>query len=65
MPFGDVRHYMGFGARHSHKIAPWAVNTQGDTGLPWQARYELLNGVIVRGWQEHDERIQQLEQRWI
>lgn len=55
--------YIGFTAQDILKIAPWAVNTQGDTDLPWTARYELLNGLIVKGWQEHDERISTLEQR--
>lgn len=52
--------YVGFTAQDLHKVAPWAVNTQGDTGLPWQARYEFLNGVIVKGWQEHDDSIESL-----
>ena len=53
--------YVGFTAQDLHKAAPWAVNTQGDTGLPWQARYEFLNGIIVKGWQDHDARIAKLE----
>lgn len=52
--------YVGFTAQDLREAAPWAVNTQGDTGLPWQARYEFLNGIIVKGWQDHEQRIQQL-----
>ena len=52
--------YVGFTAQDLHKVAPWAVNTQGDTGLPWQARYEFLNGIIVKGWQNHESQIQAL-----
>ena len=55
--------YVGFTAQDLHKAAPWAVNTQGDTGLPWQARYEFLNGIIVKGWQSHDSQIQSLTAR--
>ena len=53
--------YVGFTAQDMHKVAPWSVNTQGDTELPWQARYEFLNGIIVKGWQEHEARIVALE----
>lgn len=52
--------YVGFTAQDMRKVAPWSVNTQGDTGLPWQARYEFLNGIIVKGWQEHDDSIESL-----
>lgn len=52
--------YVGFTAQDLHKVAPWSVNTQGDTGLPWQARYEFLNGIIVKGWQDHESQIQEL-----
>ena len=44
--------YVGFTAQDMVKIAPWAVNTQGDSGLPWQARYEFLNGLMVKAIQE-------------
>ena len=60
-PFGDVRHYMGFGARHSHKVAPWAVHTQGDTGLLWKMRQEFLMAPTVRAVQQLDERLKALE----
>lgn len=55
--------YVGFTAQDMHKVAPWSVNTQGDTGLPWQARYEFLNGIIVKGWQEHEQKIADLTTR--
>lgn len=55
--------YVGFTAQDMHKVAPWSVNTQGDTGLPWQARYEFLNGIIVKGWQELAKRVDELEKR--
>ena len=60
-PFGDQRHYMGFGARASHKVAPWAVHTQGDTGLPWKMRQEFLMAPVVRAVQQLCERIIALE----
>mgnify|MGYP001602780408 FL=1 len=60
---GYTGDYIGFTAQNMQKVAPWAVNTQGDTGLPWQARYEFLNGLMVKGWQEHDSRLSLLEQR--
>ena len=60
-PFGDVRHYMGFGARHSYKIAPWSVHTQGDTNLPWKMRQEFLMAPTVRAVQQLDERLKALE----
>lgn len=53
--------YVGFTAQDLHKVAPWAVNTQGDTGLPWQARYEFLNGLIVKGLQQLNARLAKLE----
>jgi len=53
--------YVGFTAQDLHTVAPWAVNTQGDSGLPWAARYEFLNGLIVKAWQDHDSRITKLE----
>ena len=62
-PWGDVRHYVGFGARHSHNVAPWAVHTQGDTGLPWKMRQEFLMAPTVRAVQQLDERVKQLEAR--
>lgn len=52
--------YVGFTSQDIRAVAPYAVNTQGDTGLPWQARYEFLNGIIVKGWQEHDETLSSL-----
>ena len=55
--------YVGFTAQDMHKVAPWSVNTQGDTGLPWQARYEFLNGIIVKGWQDHESQISSLRER--
>ena len=60
---GYTGDYIGFTAQNMQKVAPWAVNTQGDTGLPWQARYEFLNGLMVKGWQEHDSRLALLEQQ--
>ena len=60
-PWGSVQHYVGFGARHSHKIAPWSVNTQGDTELPWQMRQEFLMAPAVRAIQQIDERLAALE----
>ena len=62
-PWGDVRHYVGFGARHSRPIAPWTVNTQGDTGLPWKMRQEFLMAPTVRAVQQLDERLRALEAR--
>lgn len=62
-PFGHVRHYVGFGARHSYKVAPWAVHTQGDTGLPWQMRQEFLMAPAVRAIQQIEERLTVLEAR--
>ena len=62
-PFGDVGHYAGFGARHSHKVAPWSVNTQGDTGLPWQMRQEFLMAPVVRAIQQLTEKVAALEAR--
>ena len=62
-PFGDVGHYAGFGARHSHKIVPWAINTQGDTGLPWQMRQEFLMAPAVRAIQQLAEKVAALEAR--
>lgn len=52
--------YVGFTAQDLVKVAPWAVNTQGDTGLPWQARYEFLSGVMVKGWQDHESKLESL-----
>ena len=62
-PFGNVGHYVGFTAQDIHKVAPWAVNTQGDTGAPWQARYEFLMAPVVGAVQNHEYRLRQLEQR--
>ena len=62
-PWGDQRHYMGFGARASHKVAPWAVHTQGDTGLPWKMRQEFLMAPTVRAVQQLCKRIEELEAR--
>ena len=55
--------YVGFTAQDLHAVAPWAVNTQGDTNLPWAARYEFLTGIMVKGWQEHEARLKALETR--
>lgn len=55
--------YVGFTAQDMRVSAPWSVNTQGDTGAPWQARYEFLNGIIVKGWQEHDARLRDIEEK--
>ena len=60
-PWGDVEHYVGFGARHSHKIAPWSVHTQGDTGLPWKMRQEFLMAPAVRAIQQLVQRVEALE----
>ncbi len=61
-PIGDYPDgYVGFTAQDLQKIAPWAVNTQGDSGLPWQARYEFLNGIIIKGIQELLARVDKLE----
>ena len=60
-PFGHIRHYVGFGARAVHKVAPWAVHTQGNTGLPWQARYEFLMAPVVGAVQELDSRLAAIE----
>ena len=62
-PFGHIRHYVGFGARHSQKIAPWTVHTQGDTGLPWKMRQEFLMAPAVRAIQQLDARLKSLEAR--
>ena len=62
-PFGHIRHYMGFGARHTYKVAPWAVHTQGETGLPWKLRQEFLMAPAVRAIQQLDERLTALENR--
>ena len=62
-PFGDVEHYVGFGARHTHKIAPWSVHTQGDTGLPWKMRQEFLMAPVVRALQQLVEKVAALEAR--
>ena len=62
-PWGDVEHYAGFGARHSHKIVPWAVNTQGATGEPWQMRQEFLMAPVVRAIQQLTEKVAALEAR--
>ena len=62
-PFGDVEHYVGFGARHTHKIAPWSVHTQGDTGLPWKMRQEFLMAPVVRALQQLVEKVAALEER--
>jgi Chaperone of endosialidase len=62
-PWGDVGHYVGFGARHSHKIAPWSVNTQGDTGLPWKMRQEFLMAPAIRAIQQIDERLSAIEMK--
>ena len=66
-PFGGVYtgRYVGFTAQDLYQVAPWSVNTQGgadcwecraglpcDLHLPWQARYEFLNGLLVKGIQE-------------
>lgn len=52
--------YVGFTAQDMLKIAPWAVNTQGDTGNPWQARYEFLNGLMVKAIQQLESRLSAL-----
>ncbi len=62
-PFGHIGHYVGFGARAVQKVAPWAVHTQGDTGLPWQARYEFLMAPVVGAVQELAARLEALERR--
>ena len=62
-PYGHIRHYMGFGARHTQKVAPWAVHTQGDTGLPWQLRQEFLMAPTVRAIQQLAERVAALEEK--
>ena len=62
-PFGDVEHYVGFGARHTHKIAPWSVHTQGDTGLMWKMRQEFLMAPAVRAIQQLEARLAALEAR--
>lgn len=63
-PFGGYEGgYVGFTAQDMVQVAPWSVNRQGNTGLPWQARYEFLNGLIVKGWQEHDSEIVTLKKR--
>ncbi len=62
-PFGHIGHYVGFGARAVQKVAPWAVHTQGDTGLPWQARYEFLMAPVVGAVQELAARLEALERQ--
>lgn len=74
-PFGgyDGR-TVGFTAQDMNKVAPWSVNTQGGNtcqnclgGRPcdehpvWHARYEMLNGLLVKAIQELDERTRELE----
>jgi hypothetical protein len=65
---GYVGAHVGLTAQNVYEIAPWAVNTQGDTDLPWQAKFELMAGLNVRAFQELDSetlrlrhRIEQLE----
>jgi hypothetical protein len=61
--------FVGFTAQDLVNVAPWAVNTQGNSdgtslltadNLPWQARFELLNGLIVKGIQELSTKVASL-----
>jgi len=66
--------FVGFTAQGLAEVAPWTVNYQGGrdcweckAGLlcedhqPWQARFEMLTGAIVKGVQELDARVTELE----
>jgi len=75
-PFGGYDgKTVGFTAQDMNRLAPWAVNTQGGadclaciegrecgTHQPWQARYEFLNGLLVKAIQELNEELAKLKE---
>jgi hypothetical protein len=54
------RHDHNFIAEEVWEVAPHLVNLDGD-GLPFSLRQDMFTAPLVHGWQNHEERIAQLE----
>ena len=52
--------FVGFGAQHLATILPQYV-VEGNADNHWSVEYKYMVGPLLWGWQEHDERIKELE----
>tara|TARA_Y100000034_G_scaffold85118_1_gene102099 strand:+ start:1531 stop:3093 length:1563 start_codon:yes stop_codon:yes gene_type:complete len=53
--------FVGFGARHLHENLPQYVNV-GEGNNNWSVDYKYMVGPLIKGWDEHDSRVTELEQ---